>query len=106
MQKINQKNTWDLGLIDHLCDIIKVEEEDDVETNFQKVLHLVVSYGYWAKYRETLLGINNLILHSKNWVIMLNFRSTTNLPTQIPINGDWGPNLALFFWLEKGESNF
>ncbi|GFY99154.1 hypothetical protein Acr_13g0005550 [Actinidia rufa] len=34
--KINQKNTWDLGLIDHLCDIIKVEEEDDVETNFQK----------------------------------------------------------------------
>ncbi|KAA8526530.1 hypothetical protein F0562_008267 [Nyssa sinensis] len=34
--KINQKNTWELGLIDHLCDIIKVEEEDDVETNFQK----------------------------------------------------------------------
>lgn len=36
-QKINQKNTWELGLIDHLCDIIKVEEENDVETNFQKV---------------------------------------------------------------------
>ncbi|XP_052178447.1 condensin complex subunit 2 isoform X2 [Diospyros lotus] len=34
--KINQKNTWDLSLIDHLCDIIKVEEEDDAETNFQK----------------------------------------------------------------------
>lgn len=34
--KINQKNTWELGLIDHLCEIIKVEEEDDVETNFQK----------------------------------------------------------------------
>ncbi|KAI3702571.1 hypothetical protein L6452_28314 [Arctium lappa] len=34
--KINQKNTWELDLIDHLCDIIKVEEENDVETNFQK----------------------------------------------------------------------
>ncbi|KAL6561719.1 hypothetical protein OROMI_017320 [Orobanche minor] len=34
--KINQKNTWELNLIDHLCDIIKVEEENDVETNLQK----------------------------------------------------------------------
>lgn len=34
--KINQKNTWELTLIDHLCEIIKVEEEDDSETNFQK----------------------------------------------------------------------
>ncbi|XP_057792703.1 condensin complex subunit 2 [Salvia miltiorrhiza] len=34
--KINQKNTWELTLIDHLCEIIKVEEEDDTETNFQK----------------------------------------------------------------------
>ncbi|XP_021659208.2 condensin complex subunit 2 isoform X2 [Hevea brasiliensis] len=34
--KINQKNTWELSLIDHLCEIIKVEEEEDVETNFQK----------------------------------------------------------------------
>lgn len=35
-QKINQKNTWELSLIDHLSDIIKVED-DDTETNFQKV---------------------------------------------------------------------
>ncbi|XP_038996383.1 condensin complex subunit 2-like isoform X2 [Hibiscus syriacus] len=35
--KINQKNTWELNLIDHLRDIIMVEEENDVETNFQKV---------------------------------------------------------------------
>ncbi|KAL3509826.1 hypothetical protein ACH5RR_029227 [Cinchona calisaya] len=34
--KINQKNTWELNLIDHLCEIIKVEEENDAETNFQK----------------------------------------------------------------------
>ncbi|KAE9616795.1 putative condensin complex subunit 2/barren [Lupinus albus] len=34
--KINQKNTWELNLIDHLTDIIKVEEEGDTETNFQK----------------------------------------------------------------------
>ncbi|OVA03419.1 Condensin complex subunit 2/barren [Macleaya cordata] len=35
--KINQKNTWELNLIDHLSELIKVEaEEDDVETNFQK----------------------------------------------------------------------
>ncbi|XP_073296850.1 condensin complex subunit 2-like [Primulina huaijiensis] len=34
--KINQKNTWELNLIDHLVEIIKVEEENDAETNFQK----------------------------------------------------------------------
>ncbi|KAK6157306.1 hypothetical protein DH2020_011554 [Rehmannia glutinosa] len=34
--KINQKNTWELNLIDHLCEIVKVEEENDAETNFQK----------------------------------------------------------------------
>ncbi|KAI5390172.1 condensin complex subunit 2 isoform X2 [Lathyrus oleraceus] len=34
--KINQKNTWELNLIDHLTDIIKPEEENDTETNFQK----------------------------------------------------------------------
>ncbi|KAK7342080.1 hypothetical protein VNO80_25023 [Phaseolus coccineus] len=34
--KINQKNTWELNLIDHLTDIIKAEQEDDAETNFQK----------------------------------------------------------------------
>eukprot|EP01018_Ginkgo_biloba_P026384 Gb_02904 [translate_table: standard] len=33
--KINQRNTWELSLIDHLSDIIKVED-DDTETNFQK----------------------------------------------------------------------
>ncbi|XP_057862011.2 condensin complex subunit 2 isoform X2 [Cryptomeria japonica] len=33
--KINQRNTWELDLIDHLSDIIKVEDED-TETNFQK----------------------------------------------------------------------
>ncbi|CAA6671288.1 unnamed protein product [Spirodela intermedia] len=34
--KINQKNTWELNLIDHLSEIIKVESDDDAETNFQK----------------------------------------------------------------------
>ncbi|KAJ1283725.1 hypothetical protein BS78_03G148400 [Paspalum vaginatum] len=34
--KINQKNTWDLGLIDHLSEIIQAGEEEDDETNFQK----------------------------------------------------------------------
>ncbi|XP_058734894.1 condensin complex subunit 2-like [Vicia villosa] len=34
--KINQKNTWELNLIDHLTDIVKPEEENDTETNFQK----------------------------------------------------------------------
>ncbi|KAK7860409.1 condensin complex subunit 2 [Quercus suber] len=34
--KINQKNTWELKLIDHLSEIIKVESENDTETNFQK----------------------------------------------------------------------
>ncbi|KAJ4725148.1 Condensin complex subunit 2 [Melia azedarach] len=35
--KINQKNTWELRLIDHLSEIIKVETvEGDSETNFQK----------------------------------------------------------------------
>ncbi|KAK1418178.1 hypothetical protein QVD17_27320 [Tagetes erecta] len=34
--KINQKNTWELNLIDHIFEIIDVEEANDVETNFQK----------------------------------------------------------------------
>nr|XP_043628578.1 condensin complex subunit 2-like [Erigeron canadensis] len=34
--KINQKNTWELDLIDHIFEIIKVEESSNVETNFQK----------------------------------------------------------------------
>lgn len=38
MQKINQKNTWDLTLIDHLCDIVKIDEGNDAKTNFQKVI--------------------------------------------------------------------
>ncbi|KAK7324814.1 hypothetical protein VNO77_28672 [Canavalia gladiata] len=33
--KINQKNTWELNLIDHLTDIIRADEGTDVETNFQ-----------------------------------------------------------------------
>ncbi|KAK7375203.1 hypothetical protein VNO78_35896 [Psophocarpus tetragonolobus] len=33
--KINQKNTWELDLIDHLTDIIRAEEGNHVETNFQ-----------------------------------------------------------------------
>uniref|UniRef100_A0A453EWD3 Condensin complex subunit 2 n=1 Tax=Aegilops tauschii subsp. strangulata TaxID=200361 RepID=A0A453EWD3_AEGTS len=32
----NQKNTWELGLIDHLSKIIHAGEEEDDETNFQK----------------------------------------------------------------------
>ncbi|XP_078151675.1 condensin complex subunit 2-like isoform X3 [Carex rostrata] len=34
--KINQKNTWELGLIDHLSEVIKADTEQDTETNFQK----------------------------------------------------------------------
>lgn len=37
MQKIDQKNTWELGLIDHLYEIIKFKGESDAKTNFQKV---------------------------------------------------------------------
>ncbi|WJX73821.1 hypothetical protein P8452_57558 [Trifolium repens] len=34
--KINQKNTWDLDLIDHLTDIIRADDDNnDAETNFQ-----------------------------------------------------------------------
>ncbi|KAL6313948.1 hypothetical protein AAG906_011678 [Vitis piasezkii] len=36
MCKINQKNTWELKLIDHLSEIIRVDAEEDTETNFQK----------------------------------------------------------------------
>ncbi|XP_020265059.1 condensin complex subunit 2-like isoform X2 [Asparagus officinalis] len=35
--KINQKNTWELGLIDHLSEIVRVRDDtEDNETNFQK----------------------------------------------------------------------
>lgn len=43
VQKINQKNTWELNLIDHLGEIIKVEEENNVETNFQKVRYSILN---------------------------------------------------------------
>lgn len=46
VQKINQKNTWELNLIDHLTEIIKVEEEDDAETNFQKVRYCTLYVDY------------------------------------------------------------
>lgn len=44
LQKINQKNTWELGLIDHLSEIIRVESEDESETNFQKVVLFGLSF--------------------------------------------------------------
>ncbi|GAB2284706.1 hypothetical protein Dimus_019159 [Dionaea muscipula] len=34
--KINQKNSWELTLIDHLSEIINVETDDNSGTNFQK----------------------------------------------------------------------
>ncbi|GBG78147.1 hypothetical protein CBR_g26183 [Chara braunii] len=34
--KITQKNTWDLQLIDHISDIVKSEVDDQNQTNFQK----------------------------------------------------------------------
>ena len=34
-QKINQRNTWGLGLIDHMASIIQLYDEEE-ETNFQK----------------------------------------------------------------------
>ncbi|XP_058773651.1 condensin complex subunit 2-like [Vicia villosa] len=33
--KINQKNTWELDLIDHLTDIIRDEDDNHAHTNFQ-----------------------------------------------------------------------
>ncbi|KAM1164639.1 hypothetical protein ACFX13_024759 [Malus domestica] len=39
--KINQKNTWEVNLIDHLTDIINVEEEKDAETNFKRLAALL-----------------------------------------------------------------
>ncbi|RXH67995.1 hypothetical protein DVH24_028142 [Malus domestica] len=35
-QKTNQKNTWELNLIDHLTDIFKVEEENDAGRIFKR----------------------------------------------------------------------
>ncbi|GJP58184.1 hypothetical protein CLOP_g22657 [Closterium sp. NIES-67] len=34
--KITQKNTWDLDLIDHMTEIVMADSEKDTETNFQK----------------------------------------------------------------------
>lgn len=51
VQKINQKNTWELKLIDHLGDIIKVEEENNVETNFQKVCYSILNLAILTSFR-------------------------------------------------------
>lgn len=37
-QKINQRNTWELRLIDHISEIVNADDGEDVETNFQKVI--------------------------------------------------------------------
>ena len=37
LQKINQKNTWDLQLIDHMAEIVKDDQGEDTQTNFQTV---------------------------------------------------------------------
>ncbi|MCO5582643.1 hypothetical protein L7F22_036541 [Adiantum nelumboides] len=34
--KINQRNTWELRLIDHISEIVNADDGGDVETNFQK----------------------------------------------------------------------
>lgn len=34
--KINQRNTWELRLIDHISEIVNADDGEDVETNFQK----------------------------------------------------------------------
>jgi hypothetical protein len=35
--KITQRNTWDLKLIDHLSTLVEGDDEDEDQTNFQKV---------------------------------------------------------------------
>jgi condensin complex subunit 2 len=37
LQKITQRNTWDLKLIDHLSTLVKGGHDDEDQTNFQKV---------------------------------------------------------------------
>ncbi|GAU17138.1 hypothetical protein TSUD_106370 [Trifolium subterraneum] len=45
--KINQKNTWDLDLIDHLTDIIRADDDNnDAETNFQMLDFLNYFFVY------------------------------------------------------------
>lgn len=53
VQKINQKNAWELKLIDHLGDIIKVEEENNVETNFQKVCYSILKLALFMLRRTS-----------------------------------------------------
>lgn len=36
MQKITQRNTWDLKLIDHLSALVQGDDDEDDQTNFQK----------------------------------------------------------------------
>lgn len=36
VQKITQRNTWDLKLIDHLSEIVRGDDDEDDQTNFQK----------------------------------------------------------------------
>ena len=91
MQKINQKNTWELNLIDHLTEVIKVDEEDDTETNFQKVL--------------VVLFVGNVVENAGlffSWLLQKNSWNISWMLRLILLDNDW----TLDFIWKKFTWNF
>lgn len=70
--KINQKNTWSLQLIDHINDLVKPSEEDGDQTNFQKASCTldagvkIYSYRVDSVHNETFKVLGGLNRTSQN----------------------------------------
>lgn len=70
--KINQKNTWSLQLIDHINDLVKPSKEDGDQTNFQKASCTldagvkIYSYRVDSVHNETFKVLGGLNRTSQN----------------------------------------
>lgn len=84
MQKINQKNTWELDLIDHLTEIIRAEEDNDVETNFQ-----MVSCAFY--------------FHS--YIVLFGFKSYWNFRFNVDFGNDMKPLSKSVTFIGEGQSS-
>ncbi|KAJ7520141.1 hypothetical protein O6H91_20G068600 [Diphasiastrum complanatum] len=80
--KINQQNTWELKLIDHLSDLVKCDASEDTQTNFQKASCTLEASAKIYSYRVD-------SVHSETYKVLggINRTSANTHSPEIPENG-------------------